>query len=71
MKSSIIGRSSVIAAHRKRASLEAAFWDDLRQIAKGSDETRYTTNADRQHGGNLSSASRLFVLGLLARSRAH
>ena len=73
MKSSIIDRLSVIAGHRPKASLEDAFWDDLRQIAKGCDETlsQSTTNADRQDGDNLSSASRLFVLGLLRRSQAH
>ena len=53
------------------ASFEDAFWADLRQIAKGCDETlsHSTTNVDRQHA-NLS-ASRLCVLGLLPRSRAH
>jgi predicted DNA-binding ribbon-helix-helix protein len=68
MKSSIIDRLSVIAGHRPKASLEDAFWDDL-----GCDETlsQSTTNADRQDGDNLSSASRLFVLGLLRRSQAH
>ena len=71
MKSSIIDRLSVIAGHGPKASLEDAFWDDLRQIAKGCDETlsHSTTNVDRQHA-NLS-ASRLCVLGLLPRSRAH
>ena len=71
MKFSIINHSSVIAGHRMRASLEDAFWDDLRQIAKGCGETlsHSTTNVDRQHA-NLS-ASRLCVLGLLPRSRAH
>ena len=71
MKFSIINHSSVIAGHRMRASLEDAFWDDLRQIAKGFGETssHSTNNVDRQHA-NLS-ASRLCVLGLLPRSRAH
>jgi predicted DNA-binding ribbon-helix-helix protein len=73
MKSSIIDRLSVIAGHRSKASREDAFWDDLRQIAKGCDGTlsQSTTNADRQDGDNMSSASRLFVLGLLRRSQAH
>ena len=59
MKSSIIDRLSVVAGHGPKASLEDAFWDDLRQIAKGCDETlsQSTTNADRQDGDNLSSAS--------------
>ena len=68
MKSSIIDRLSVIAGHRPKASLEDAFWDDLRQIDKECGET--LSQSDRQYG-NLSSPSRLFVLGLLARSRAH
>jgi hypothetical protein len=66
MKSSIIDCSSVIAG--QRASFEDAFWDDLRQIDKECDET--LSQSDRQYG-NLSSPSRLFVLGLLPRSRAH
>jgi predicted DNA-binding ribbon-helix-helix protein len=72
MKSSIIDRLRVIARRRPKTSLEDAFWDDLRQIAKDCDQTlsHSITNADRQDGGNLSSA-RLFVLGLLSRSRAH
>jgi predicted DNA-binding ribbon-helix-helix protein len=73
MKSSIIDRSSVIAGRPMRASLEDAFWDDLRRMAKGRDEasSQSITNADRQGVGTLSSPSRLFVLGLLPRSRAH
>ena len=66
MKSSIFNCSSVIAG--QRASFEDAFWDDLRQIDKECDET--LSQSDRQYG-NLSSPSRLFVLGLLPRSRAH
>jgi predicted DNA-binding ribbon-helix-helix protein len=56
-----------------RASLEDAFWDDLRQVAKGRDATlsQSINNAERQDDCNLSSASRLLVLGLLPRSRAH
>ena len=68
MKSSIINCSSVIAGHRMRASFEDAFWDDLRQIDKECDETM--SQSDRQYG-NLSSPSRLFILGLLRRSQAH
>ena len=73
MKSSIIDHSGVIAGHRMRASLEDAFWDDLRHVAKGRDATlsQSINNPERQDDRNLSSASRLFVLGLLPRSRAH
>ena len=61
MKSSIIDRLSIIAGHGPKASLEDAFWDDLRQIAKGCDETlsQSTTNTDRQDGDNVVSQSSL------------
>jgi predicted DNA-binding ribbon-helix-helix protein len=59
-------KSSVIAGY-KSASLEDAFWDDLRQTARGQGET-LSQLAHRQHGS--LTTSRLFVLGLLPRSRA-
>ena len=69
MKFSIINRS-IVAGHNTGASFEDALWDDLRQIAKCDESSSHsTTNVDRQHA-NLS-ASRLCVLGLLPRSRAH
>ena len=66
MKSSIFNCSSVIAG--QRASFEDAFWDDLWQIDKEYDEA--LSESDREFG-NLSSPSRLFVLGLLRRPRTH
>jgi predicted DNA-binding ribbon-helix-helix protein len=68
MKPSVISEPIVIRGHSKKASFEDAFWDDLRQIGEDCDET--LTLSDRQYG-NLSSPSRVFVLGLLPRSRAH
>ena len=68
MKPSVTTHSVTFAGHMTSASFENAFWDDLRQIAKECDEP--LSQADRQYG-NMSSASRLFVLGLLQRSRAH
>jgi predicted DNA-binding ribbon-helix-helix protein len=65
MKSAIVKRSIIIAGHKTSVSLEDAFWDALREIAKGRRETLSqlvaSIDEDRQHG-NLSSAIRLFVL---------
>jgi predicted DNA-binding ribbon-helix-helix protein len=67
MKSPVIKRSIVIAGHKTSVSLEDAFWKGLREIADERDvtasELAAIINADRQHG-NLSSAIRLFVLGV-------
>ena len=69
MESSVIKRSIVIAGHKTSVSLEDAFWVCLRRIAKerGSvSDLVASIDVDRQRGGNrnLSSAIRLFVLGL-------
>lgn len=65
MKSKVVKRSVVIAGHKTSVSLEAAFWNALKDIAI---ERRMTLSdlvgvidAEREHG-NLSSAIRLFVL---------
>jgi predicted DNA-binding ribbon-helix-helix protein len=67
MKSSVIKRSIAIAGHKTSVSLEDEFWKDLREIAHGRRMTLgdlvQTIDADRQHG-NLSSAIRLYVLGV-------
>jgi predicted DNA-binding ribbon-helix-helix protein len=60
-------RSVVIAGHRTSVSLETAFWDALKAIAK---ERRLSLNAlvgeiDASRTGNLSSALRLHVLDAL------
>ena len=65
MKSQIVKRSIVIAAHKTSVSLEDAFWKALKDIAAGRDMTLSelvgAIDAKRRHG-NLSSAVRLFVL---------
>ena len=67
MKSAIAKRSVVIAGHKTSISLEDAFWECLRRIANERGQTLSALVAgideDRQRA-NLSSAIRLFVLGL-------
>jgi predicted DNA-binding ribbon-helix-helix protein len=66
MKSTVLKRSIVLAGHKTSISLEDAFWEGLKDIAKA----RRLTLRDLVGGidtqreqGNLSSAIRLFVLG--------
>jgi len=61
---SIRKRSVTIAGHRTSVSLEEAFWDLLLGIAnaRGQSVSELVTEIDRQRGGNLSSAIRVFVL---------
>ena len=65
MKSTIVKRSIVLAGHKTSVSLEDAFWDGLKDIAKGQRKTLSdlvsSIDTDRKHG-NLSLALRLFVL---------
>ena len=67
VKSSVIKRSIVIANHKTSVSLEDKFWDCLKEIAVKRGMTLgalvAAIDADRKHG-NLSSAIRLFVLGV-------
>ena len=67
MRSSVLKRSIVIARHKTSVSLEDEFWDSLKEIAKERGMTLgaliAAIDADRQHS-NLSSAIRLFVLGV-------
>jgi predicted DNA-binding ribbon-helix-helix protein len=74
MKSAVIKRSIVIAGHKTSVSLEDAFWNGLKEIAR---ERRMTLSqliaeidAQRQLG-NLSSALRLFVLDFYRTQRSH
>ena len=62
--SAIRKRSILIAGHQTSVSLEAAFWDELRTIAKarGLSLNSLIADIDRTRSGNLSSAIRLFVL---------
>ena len=66
MESPIVKRSIVLAGHKTSVSLEDAFWEGLKEIAKTSRKTLSdlvgSIDTDRKHG-NLSSALRLFVLG--------
>jgi predicted DNA-binding ribbon-helix-helix protein len=66
-KSAISKRSIVIAGHRTSVSLEDAFRNSLKEIAaeRGMRLTELVAaiDASREHG-NLSSAIRLFVLGV-------
>jgi predicted DNA-binding ribbon-helix-helix protein len=65
MKSPVVKRSIVLAGHKTRVSLEDAFWEGLKVIAKSKRKTMSDLvggiDTDRKHG-NLSSALRLFVL---------
>jgi predicted DNA-binding ribbon-helix-helix protein len=67
VKSSVSKRSIVIAGHKTSISLEDKFWDSLKAIAgeRGMTlaELVATVDDNRQHA-NLSSAIRLFVLGV-------
>ena len=58
-------RSIVLAGHKTSVSLEDAFWEGLKVIAKSKRKTMSDLvggiDTDRKHG-NLSSALRLFVL---------
>jgi predicted DNA-binding ribbon-helix-helix protein len=69
MSSTVVKRSIVIAGHRTSISLEDSFWKALKEIAKQRGETLSDIVAaiddkrqDGSHGGNLSSAIRVFVL---------
>ena len=57
-------RSVVIAGHATSVSIESAFWLLLNRFAadQGRSINQVVTEIDRQRGGNLSSAIRLWVL---------
>jgi predicted DNA-binding ribbon-helix-helix protein len=62
----VVKRSIVVAGHKTSVSLEDAFWEGLKDIAKARRVTLSdlvgSIDTEREHG-NLSSALRLFVLG--------
>ena len=65
MKSTVVKRSIVVAGHKTSVSLEDAFWEGLRDIAKARRETLSDLAGSidtNRKDGNLSSALRLFVL---------
>ena len=71
-------RSVMIAGHSTSLSLEEAFWEDLREVARrrGTSVTAIIAAVDAARRGNLSSALRLFVLdcyrrGELGPGRGH
>jgi predicted DNA-binding ribbon-helix-helix protein len=65
MKSLVVKRSVVVADHKTSVSVEDAFWNGLKEIARGRNialsELVKAIDSERRHG-NLSSAIRLFVL---------
>jgi predicted DNA-binding ribbon-helix-helix protein len=65
MKSAVEKRSVVVGGHKTSISLEDAFWDQLKEIARAKECTLSKLvaqiDAGRLHG-NLSSEIRLFVL---------
>jgi predicted DNA-binding ribbon-helix-helix protein len=66
MKSTVVKRSIVLAGHKTSISLEDAFWEGLKDIAKARRLTiRVLVGGidTQREQGNLSSAIRLFVLG--------
>jgi predicted DNA-binding ribbon-helix-helix protein len=67
VKSSVSKRSIVIAGRKTSVSVEDAFWNSLKEIAieRGMSlgELVATIDGNRNHA-NLSSAIRLFVLGV-------
>jgi predicted DNA-binding ribbon-helix-helix protein len=66
MQSTIVKRSIIISAHKTSVSLEDAFWQGLKQIARSRGVTLSElagTIDEQRRAGNLSSAIRLFVLG--------
>jgi predicted DNA-binding ribbon-helix-helix protein len=64
MKSSVIKRSITIDGHKTSISLEDAFWSNLKEIAHSQQATlsKLLAKIDGTRQGNLSSATRLFVL---------
>jgi predicted DNA-binding ribbon-helix-helix protein len=65
MKSAVVKRSIVVAGHKTSVSLEAAFWNGVKEISGLRNMTLSELvgeiDSKRPHG-NLSSAIRLFVL---------
>lgn len=63
----VVKRSVVIAGHSTSVSLEAEFWDALREIAlaRRVSINQLVADIDDERTGNLSSAIRVFVLNQL------
>jgi predicted DNA-binding ribbon-helix-helix protein len=69
-KSAVVKRSIVIVGHKTSVSLEAPFWNWLKEIARTQEQTVSDLVAkidkNREHT-NLSSAIRLFVLDYVSK----
>ena len=65
-------RSITIHGHRTSVSLEEPFWHTLRAIAsnRGISLANLVQTVDKERGGGLSSALRLFVLAELTQNTA-
>lgn len=65
MKSLIVKQSVVVDGHKTSVSIEPAFWNEIKRIARtaGITTRQYVTLIDRHRAaGNLSSCLRLAVL---------
>ncbi|OHC73404.1 MAG: aryl-sulfate sulfotransferase [Rhodospirillales bacterium RIFCSPLOWO2_12_FULL_58_28] len=65
-------RSVLIAGHATSVSLENAFWEELKRIAKARNLSlnRLIAAIDNDRAGNLSGAIRVFVLETLRQNSA-
>ena len=74
MKSTVVKRSIVVAGHKTSVSLEDAFWNGLKEIARERHMTLVELVAEidgQRQLGNLSSALRLFVLEFYRTQLSH
>ena len=64
MTNAVKKRSVTVAGHRTSVSIEAPFWDALRDIAqqRNTSLNELIATIDTGRAGNLSSAIRVFVL---------
>ncbi|MDE0705928.1 MAG: ribbon-helix-helix domain-containing protein [Rhodospirillaceae bacterium] len=64
MTDPVVKRSVTIRGHRTSVSLEAPFWEALRDIAAADDRSLagLIAEIDEEAAGNLSSALRVYVL---------
>lgn len=64
MNDAVKKRSVTVAGHRTSVSIEAPFWDALRDIAaaRRTSLNELIATIDTGRAGNLSSAIRVFVL---------
>ena len=65
-------RSVRIAGHATSVSMEEAFWESLKEIArrKGVSVSALITEIDQNRGANLSSAVRVYVLKTIKADKA-